>query len=308
MDVRALIWVDLRLEPFETYLSSLVRTTYPLQYVREPGEVAGLVAEFSPAAICFEYDKPGPKELEPLRRIRLEFPGLPILLITVEHSEELAVWALRMKVSDYLVAPLEISDLFFRIAALVNWRTASTLREIPPEQKFPEFDPIPNRRDNRTPAGDRLLPALTYVEANYSEKVALGVVARLCGLGRYQFSRAFKQAHGTTFREFLIVHRINKAMQMLKNDGASITDVAFSVGFNDLSHFAQMFRRYVGVCPSDYLQGLKTERTPALGNLRRFDRALQNARTLLQQNPSSTGRHSVRNPCTRLSGGTLPGL
>jgi len=32
------------------------------------------------------------------------------------------------------------------------------------------------------------------------------------------------------------------------------------VGFNDLSHFAQMFRRYVGVCPSDYLHEMKTAR------------------------------------------------
>jgi AraC-like DNA-binding protein len=291
MDVRGLIWVDLRLEPSEIYLSNLVRASYPLQYVREPGGISGLVAALSPAAICFEYDKPGPKELEPLRRTRLKFPGLPVLLITVDHSEELAVWALMMKVSDYLVVPVEVSDLFLRIAALVNWRTANQLPGTPLDQEFPEFEPIPNRGDNHTQACDRLLPALTYVEANYSEKVALGVVAQLCGLGRYQFSRAFKQAHGTTFREFLIVHRINKAMQMLKTHGASITDVAFSVGFNDLSHFAQMFRRYVGVCPSEYLQGLKNEHNPtpdSFGNLRSFDRAVQNPRTPLQQNPSST--------------------
>jgi AraC-like DNA-binding protein len=45
---------------------------------------------------------------------------------------------------------------------------------------------------------------------------------------------------------------------MLGHPGASITDVAFAVGFNDLSHFAQMFRRYVGICPSDYLHQMKT--------------------------------------------------
>jgi hypothetical protein len=57
-------------------------------------------------------------------------------------------------------------------------------------------------RTNRpsTDASKKLLPAISYVEANYSERVALGVVACLCGLGRYQFSRIFKRVHGTTFR------------------------------------------------------------------------------------------------------------
>ena len=51
---------------------------------------------------------------------------------------------------------------------------------------------------------NQLTPALAFVKTNYAEKITLDAVARLCGLGRYQFSRTFKQAHGTTFREFVI--------------------------------------------------------------------------------------------------------
>jgi len=203
---------------------------------------------------------PGPKELDPLRRTRLEFPSLPILMITVEHWEELAVWALRMRVCDYLVVPAGISDLCSRIATLVNSRAANSLQNVVLDKSPPEIETALAMKTNNPRSRNRVLPALSYVEANYSEKVALGAVARLCGLGRYQFSRIFKRVQGTTFREFLIVHRINKAVHMLGAPGASITDVAFSVGFNDLSHFAQMFRRYVGVCPSDYLHEMKTAR------------------------------------------------
>ena len=255
MHSHTLIWADLRVITLDKELSRVVGSAYPLKYVREPSLIPQLVSTHCPTGICFEYDKPGARELEPLRRTRLEFPSLPVLLITVEHSEELAVWALRMKVADYVVVPVELPDLFFRIAALVSWRSTILQQCAPMEEGVPDLE---------AHSAKRLLPALSYVEANYSEKVALGVVARLCGLGRYQFSRAFKQAHGTTFREFLIVHRIGKAMQMLKNHGASITEVAFSVGFNDLSHFAQMFRRYVGVCPSIYVHWLQNERGQGL--------------------------------------------
>ena len=127
---------------------------------------------------------------------------------------------------------------------------------------------------------NRLTPALIFVKANYAEKVTLGVVAKLCGLGRYQFSRAFKQAHGTTFREFVIIHRIRKAEQMLCFANLSITDVAFSVGFNDLSHFAEMFRRYVGVRPSDYVQGTKIRRRRCIFRARSRAKSERNAKLL----------------------------
>jgi AraC-like DNA-binding protein len=260
VDTRPLIWVDLRVRRSVTDLSSMVRASYQLRYVREPSVIPKLVTALCPVAACFEYDVPGPKELEPLRQTRLEFPSLPVLMITVEHWEELAVWALRMRVCDYLVVPAGITVLCSRIATLVNSRAANSLPSVPLEPGVPEIETFPARQPSKARSRDRLLPALSYVEANYSEKVALGAVARLCGMGRYQFSRIFKRVQGTTFREFLIVHRINKAVHMLGAPGASITDVAFSVGFNDLSHFAQMFRRYVGVCPSDYLHGMKKAR------------------------------------------------
>lgn len=260
MDPRTLIWVDLRVQPFATDLASVVRSTYQLRYIREPSVIPKLVAALFPAAICFEYDKPGPKELEPLRRTRLEFPRLPVLMITVEHWEELAVWALRMRVCDYLVVPVEINDLCSRIATLVSLGQRKSLQGELLDRGVPDIATSAARCTNSAHPRDRLLPAISYVEANYSEKVALGVVARLCGLGRYQFSRIFKRVHGTTFRDFLIAHRINRAVHLLHAPGASITDVAFSVGFNDLSHFAHMFRRYVGVCPSDYLNETKSAR------------------------------------------------
>jgi len=254
-----LLWVDLRIRPFTTDLCSQVSAIHRVAYVREPSEIPKIVATHSPEAACYEYDEPGVEQLEPLHSTRLEYPHLPVLMLTVKHSEELAVWALRMRVWDYLVLPVSRSDLAARLALLLSEGAMSSVREVILGSELPggTESALRTARDDRQKL---LLPALSYIEENYSEKVALGVVARLCGIGRYEFSRIFKRVHGRTFREFLIVHRINKAIPLLARPGASITDVAFAVGFNDLSHFAQMFRRYVGVCPSDYLREMKTSR------------------------------------------------
>jgi AraC-like DNA-binding protein len=260
LETHTLIWADLRIRPCTTDLSSQVPSAYRARYVREPNEIPKVVATDAPVAACFQYDDPGPAQLEPLQRLRLEHPRLPVLMLTVEHSEELAVWALRMHVWDYVVLPVSRVDLAARLVLLVSANAMSSAQEGVCGVELPmgaaRATPWPPNSNGQ----ERLLPALTYIEENYSEKVALGVVARLCGIGRYQFSRIFKRVHGRTFREFLILHRINKAIPLLARPGASITNVAFAVGFNDLSHFAQMFRRYVGVCPSDYLEEMKISR------------------------------------------------
>jgi AraC-like DNA-binding protein len=289
VDTRTLIWVDLRLRSSATDLCTTLPSTYHVRRIREPNAFPAAVTSLVPLAVFFEYDNPGPDQLEPLQRTRLAFPSLPVLMITVEHSEALAVWALRARVWDYLVMPVHALDICSRVALLAGSLIGKVSRSVLPGRSVPEYVPPPKREEGAR-SQTRLLPALSFVEANYSEKISLRTVAGLCDLGPYQFSRAFKHAHGTTFREFLIVHRINKAIRMLEIPSASITDVAFAVGFNDLSHFAQMFRRYVGVCPSQYLHekkigclgGIPSEPPPGKGNS-----WVQDTPTRLQQNPSS---------------------
>jgi AraC-like DNA-binding protein len=107
----------------------------------------------------------------------------------------------------------------------------------------------PKRMESNPPRFER---AISFVEENLAEKISLREVAQMCGLGRFQFSRAFKQDLGTTFREFLIQRRVSRALQLFGNRKASVTEVAFAAGFNDLSYFARVFRRFVGVSPSLY--------------------------------------------------------
>ncbi|MGH9495668.1 MAG: helix-turn-helix domain-containing protein [Candidatus Sulfotelmatobacter sp.] len=97
-----------------------------------------------------------------------------------------------------------------------------------------------------------LAPAVTYVEHNYAAKLRMGTAARLCDLSPFQFSRSFKKENGFTFRDFVVRVRIQRAAELMRRSKVSVTDAAFGVGFNDLSYFARMFRRQLGVSPSHY--------------------------------------------------------
>jgi AraC-like DNA-binding protein len=55
-----------------------------------------------------------------------------------------------------------------------------------------------------------------------------------------------------TFRDYLMRLRIETAARRLRSDDVSVLEVACSVGFNDPSHFARLFRRHMGVTPTAY--------------------------------------------------------
>jgi AraC-like DNA-binding protein len=215
--------------------------------VRNPSEIPVKIREYSPEFLCFEYDHPAPEQLQVLRETRLAWPSLPVLMITLDHSEALAVWALRMRVWDYVVLPVKQDDLCVRLAMLAQDCNSSTFSNSGTRPDIPQTQ--------TSESGDsRFVRAISFVEENLSEKISLREVAQLCGLGPFQFSRAFKHDLGTTFREFLIQRRINRALQLFGNPRASVTEVAFAAGFNDLSYFARVFRRFTGVSPSFYRQ------------------------------------------------------
>ena len=240
----ALLLVDLRLNTgergLETYLHS-----FPIVTVPEVLTVQQAVSTLKPKAIYFEFDYPELQGLRELLKTRSEFPEIPVVMITSFHSENLAVWALRSRVWDYLVNPLDEREVIERVKLLKDGNSGKVQ---PPQPIIPkEVRFYNNRRHNK-----RTLAAVGYIYVNYSEKITLAQLAQLCKLCPAQFCVTFKRENGTTFQDFLLTHRIARARQLLGNTSLQITDVAYSVGFNDLSYFAKMFKRHVGLKPSAF--------------------------------------------------------
>lgn len=254
MKTPMLLWVDLRSKRPPSRLYDRIREIYDLRYIDDIAALASALGRVLPCMLCFDFDYPDHTGLRALQQTKLLYPSIPILMLTEYHSEALAIWAFRTRVWDYLVKPVGPEDVTCRVLEITKISKPGGARKR--SRCLHRADcPIPSDLLNRTEGPSRtLLPAVAYVEANYQDKISLTEMARHCDMGPYQFSRAFKQAKGITFREFLLQFRISKAMTLMKNPRANITEIAFAVGFNDLSHFAYMFRRYTGLSPSRYRQ------------------------------------------------------
>lgn len=208
------------------------------------------IPRYKPGALCFDFDYPDQARLQAMLAVKKAFPRLPILMLTLKSSERLAVWAFRARVWNYLVKPVPAEELADCLQTLAN----VCHRTSPPRAAQLLTGAAPNEMpaEPMSPEMARLQPGLQYVAQHYHERISAASAARACGLSRYDFSRKFRAAFGMTFREYQLRARINEARRLLVAGNISVTGVAYSVGFNDGSHFARMFRRFTGVLPSDY--------------------------------------------------------
>ncbi|UFJ42463.1 AraC family transcriptional regulator [Brevibacillus humidisoli] len=94
--------------------------------------------------------------------------------------------------------------------------------------------------------------SIRYIHSNMTRNdLSLEEVASQNYVCKWHFSKLFKQQFGITFREYLISARLERAKQMLRSN-QSVTDVCYAVGYGDLAHFIRIFRKKVGMTPSDY--------------------------------------------------------
>lgn len=108
---------------------------------------------------------------------------------------------------------------------------------------------------HRRPRQGRTSPAVAHVALHFASRIPLEHAATLCQLGSTQFCRLFKIEHRMSFGRFLLRFRLERAYERLTCSDALVKEVAYAVGFNDLSYFSRAFKREFGVCPSTFRAG-----------------------------------------------------
>ena len=92
-----------------------------------------------------------------------------------------------------------------------------------------------------------------YIQNHYQERILLEEIASAGTVCRSKCCRLFREKLQTTPMNYVIRYRLDKACDLIR-EGSSITDAAFSVGFQGLSYFSESFRKTYGIKPSQYLR------------------------------------------------------
>jgi transcriptional regulator GlxA family with amidase domain len=92
--------------------------------------------------------------------------------------------------------------------------------------------------------------AVRLLASDLSAGVAVGQVARSCGLSRAHFAKAFKVSIGESPHRWLVRQRLRRAGEMLERTDERISLIASSCGFADQSHLTRWFRTAMGASPA----------------------------------------------------------
>ena len=174
---------------------------------------------------------------------------IPIILMTALADREYILKGLKKGADDYVIKPFDLSELKLRIYNLLESR--KLLREkyareifLQPEKKL--ISSIDEKfLQSVMQVIEQHLGDFDYTSKNLSDDT---------GFSRVHFYRKIKALTGLTPSHFLVSIRLKRAAELLKSRADSISQIAYRVGFNNVSYFNKKFKEQYQKSPSDYMK------------------------------------------------------
>jgi AraC family transcriptional regulator of arabinose operon len=104
------------------------------------------------------------------------------------------------------------------------------------------------------PLNNRFATVVEYIREHLTEKIGIDTLCQKACMSKSGFFRLFRETFGLSPMEFIIRERINLAKRLLVNPAASVTEVCYQSGFNNLHYFSRLFKMLEGVTPTTFRQ------------------------------------------------------
>ena len=188
--------------------------------------------EVKPDIALLDIEMPGMNGIELAKYIKEKYAECIIIFITAYDRFDYAIEAMHIKAFDYLLKPWKEERLCELInTAIENVRSMQKTDSIVHSQK----DIIKD-----------------YIDRNYKKDISAKDVAGILGYSDVYFSKVFKQLFDDNFINYLTKIRIDRAKVLLKDISFNIKEVGKSVGYADSNYFTKVFKRSIGMSPSEY--------------------------------------------------------
>ncbi len=102
--------------------------------------------------------------------------------------------------------------------------------------------------------------AIEFIELHYTEKITVEDIATYVEISRTTLYRAFIDNHSISPLDYLTEYRIRVACNLLEKGNPSIKELSYAAGFNSPFYFSTVFKRLIGISPSDYKSRHKTSK------------------------------------------------
>ncbi|MBN2011865.1 response regulator [candidate division KSB1 bacterium] len=173
---------------------------------------------------------------------------IPVILLTARSSDEHRIRGLQYGADAYITKPFNMEVLKAHIDNLLSSR--KKLKE-----RYSAAFLVGDNNFNSENIDEKFLNrAVNIVKEHLPDpNFNADMLSKQIGMSRMQLYRKFRGLTDQTVHEFIRSIRLKAAAQLLLKKRVTVTEVAYEVGFNDLTYFARCFRQQFGVSPSQYM-------------------------------------------------------
>jgi signal transduction histidine kinase/DNA-binding response OmpR family regulator len=236
-------------EDLRIYLKENLETEYQV-VVAENGKV-GLekALELIPDLILSDMMMPQMDGFTLCTKIREDqrTSHIPFILLTARTTIESKLEGLELGADEYMTKPFNIKEIKVRMKNLLEQR--KNLRK-----SFGREVTIQPKNISVTSVDERFLEhALKIMEEHVGdEQFSVERFAEEVGMSRKNLLRKIKALTDQSVNEFIRNFRLNRAAQLLEAKAGTVSEIAYQVGFNNLSYFSKCFKELFGALPNDY--------------------------------------------------------
>lgn len=172
---------------------------------------------------------------------------IPFVLLTARLAQEHQIEGLESGADEYITKPFNLDVLHMRIKNLLKWHDSvpeKSSGKLQPQLKHVEITSLDRQLVDK---------ATQYVDDNIRDSsISVESMAKELGMSRVQLYKKLLPITGCTPIEFIRQIRLRRAEQLLRESQLSVSEVAYSVGFNNPRYFSKYFKEMYGVMPSQY--------------------------------------------------------
>ncbi len=170
---------------------------------------------------------------------------VPIVLLTAKAGQENKMEGLTLGADAYLTKPFNADELLLRVKNLIDSRVKLW-------EHFNAKGVLVVRDVDMHSVEDQFLEqVLKAIRANVdNEYLSVGDLAREVGFSKSQLHRKLKALCNKSPNQLIIEFRLNEAKRMLEDKAGTVSEVAYSVGYSNMSYFTKSFKEQFGVLPS----------------------------------------------------------
>lgn len=207
------------------------------------------IRSLRPDLVLADICMPGMSGIDMIERAAQEGFSFRSILLTSYAEFEYARRALEMRVSSYLLKPIDEGQLRTAIMRVHDEQGNARASGLNLPQAILSAEKAMQGIED-----PYVMIAIEQIHRNYAQRISIEGIAEEQFVSASYLSRRFKAATGYTFLELLNIRRVREAIRLLTSSTLSMAEISEQTGFGDYKHFCAVFKRYVEMSPREYVR------------------------------------------------------